>query len=67
MLSPLLIAAQDSESVDWTTPIALVAAVVLVIVNGFFVLAEFAIVKVRATRIEELVRDRKSTRLNSSH
>ncbi|MFM2093379.1 MAG: Hemolysin [Planctomycetota bacterium] len=56
MLSPLLIAAQDSEPVDWTTPIALVAALVLVFVNGFFVLAEFAIVKVRATRIEELVR-----------
>jgi CBS domain containing-hemolysin-like protein len=32
-------------------------AAFLVFLNGFFVAAEFAIVKVRATRIEELVRD----------
>src|SRR5687768_9856162 len=30
------------------------AALGLVLLNGFFVLAEFAIVKVRATRLEEL-------------
>ncbi|MFC1611599.1 hemolysin family protein [Myxococcota bacterium] len=35
--------------------IALVLAFVLVAVNAFFVAAEFAIVKVRATRIEELI------------
>jgi CBS domain containing-hemolysin-like protein len=29
-------------------------ALLLVVLNGFFVLAEFAIVKVRATRLEEL-------------
>jgi magnesium and cobalt exporter, CNNM family len=34
----------------------LFVALVLVLVNGFFVLAEFAIVKVRATRLEELAR-----------
>jgi len=33
----------------------LVTAVFLVFVNGFFVIAEFALVKVRKTRLEELV------------
>lgn len=41
---------------DWMTLIYLLIAVVLVVLNGFFVLAEFALVKVRATRIEELAR-----------
>jgi CBS domain containing-hemolysin-like protein/mannitol/fructose-specific phosphotransferase system IIA component (Ntr-type) len=41
---------------DWMTPIYLLAALLLVLLNAFFVLAEFALVKVRATRIEELVR-----------
>ncbi|MFM9966323.1 MAG: CNNM domain-containing protein, partial [Planctomycetaceae bacterium] len=34
----------------------LLLALVLVLLNGFFVLAEFALVKVRSTRIEELAR-----------
>jgi CBS domain containing-hemolysin-like protein len=42
---------------DWTTPIYIVLALFLVLINGFFVLAEFALVKVRATRMEELARD----------
>src|SRR2546425_1035739 len=33
---------------------SLVVALLLVLLNGFFVAAEFALVKVRATRIEEL-------------
>jgi CBS domain containing-hemolysin-like protein/mannitol/fructose-specific phosphotransferase system IIA component (Ntr-type) len=41
---------------DWMTPLYILASVVLVLLNGFFVLAEFALVKVRATRIEELTR-----------
>jgi CBS domain containing-hemolysin-like protein len=41
---------------DWTTPVYLAIAVLFVLLNGFFVLAEFALVKVRATRIEELAR-----------
>ena len=41
---------------DWMTPVYLLIAVLLVFLNGFFVLAEFALVKVRATRIEELAR-----------
>lgn len=41
---------------DWTTPLYLVIAFAFVLLNGFFVLAEFALVKVRATRIEELAR-----------
>jgi CBS domain containing-hemolysin-like protein len=40
------------------TQVALVAlAAFLVLLNGFFVAAEFALVTVRATRIEELVRE----------
>ena len=35
----------------------LLAAAALVLINGFFVAAEFALVKVRATRLEELARD----------
>lgn len=46
----------DHHELSWQTPIFLVIAFALVIVNGFFVLMEFAIVKVRASRIEELVR-----------
>jgi CBS domain containing-hemolysin-like protein len=41
---------------EWTTPVYLILALLLVFLNGFFVLAEFALVKVRATRIEELAR-----------
>jgi CBS domain containing-hemolysin-like protein len=41
---------------DWTTPVYLLIALICVLLNGFFVLAEFALVKVRATRIEELAR-----------
>ncbi|SFJ50092.1 CNNM domain-containing protein [Planctomicrobium piriforme] len=36
----------------------LLLAVALIALNGFFVLAEFALVKVRATRIEELARQK---------
>ncbi len=41
---------------DVTTGLSLLLAFVLVLLNGFFVLAEFALVKVRSTRIEELAR-----------
>ena len=40
---------------NWLTLLYLVRALLLVTLNGFFVLAEFALVKVRAGRIEELV------------
>lgn len=43
---------------DWLTPIYVLLAMLFVALNGFFVLAEFALVKVRATRIEELARQR---------
>jgi CBS domain containing-hemolysin-like protein len=38
------------------TAVLLFLALVLVLLNAFFVLAEFAIVKVRSTRVEELAR-----------
>lgn len=41
---------------DWKTPLYILLALGLVLLNGFFVLAEFSLVKVRATRIEELAR-----------
>ena len=41
---------------DWSIGLQLVLAFVLILLNGFFVLAEFALVKVRSTRIEELAR-----------
>lgn len=41
---------------DWSTAFWILVAVVLVLFNGFFVAAEFALVRVRATRIEELAR-----------
>lgn len=45
-----------SITMDLTTGLQLLLAFVLVLLNGFFVLAEFALVKVRTTRIEELAR-----------
>ena len=36
--------------------VGLIAIVVLVLANGFFVAAEFSLVSVRPTRVEELVR-----------
>jgi len=47
----------DWTAPDWTTPIYVLIALILVLVNGFFVLAEFALVKVRATRLEELSKE----------
>ncbi len=41
---------------SWLTPFYLLIALLLVLLNGFFVLAEFALVKVRSSRIDELVR-----------
>jgi CBS domain containing-hemolysin-like protein len=41
----------------WLTDVAMISvAVLLVVLNGFFVAAEFALVKVRLSQIEELVR-----------
>jgi len=43
---------------SWLTLLYLGLAFLFVVLNGFFVLAEFALVKVRATRIEELARQK---------
>ena len=51
-----LLATDANGSLTWITPVYLLIALALVLVNGLFVLAEFAIVKVRSTRIEELAR-----------
>jgi CBS domain containing-hemolysin-like protein len=49
-----LLASTGPEGSVWTNTGYILAAVVLVLLNGFFVAAEFAIVKVRPTRIDEL-------------
>ena len=41
----------------WWTSLGLAAIVLLVFLNGFFVAAEFALVAIRRTRVEELVRE----------
>jgi CBS domain containing-hemolysin-like protein len=41
--------------VDSTTIFALIIAAVMILVNGFFVAAEFALVKLRPSRIEQLI------------
>ena len=42
---------------EWLTDVVYISvAVLLVALNGFFVAAEFALVKVRLSQIEELVR-----------
>ena len=45
---------------DVSTTFGLVAVVVLVLANGFFVATEFAIVAVRRSRLQELVRDERA-------
>ncbi len=44
---------------DIQSVLMLVAAAVLVLLNGFFVLSEFAIVKVRKSKLEEFVKQKK--------
>lgn len=40
-----------------TTIIKLVLVIVLVLMNGFFVAAEFAVVKIRSSRLETLINE----------
>lgn len=42
------------EGIDWTIAVKLAAVVVLVLANGFFVAAEFSLVAIRRSRIEQL-------------
>lgn len=42
------------ETLDWTVPAKLLAVVILVAANGFFVAAEFSLVAIRRSRIEQL-------------
>lgn len=46
---------------DWTGNLLwLIVAILLVLLNGFFVASEFALVKVRRTRLTEFVRERRA-------
>lgn len=49
-------AVEGQDPINWLTWIYVVVALALVLLNGFFVMAEFALVKVRASRLEELAR-----------
>ncbi len=51
---------------DWLTPLYILIAILLVLLNGFFVLAEFSLVKARATRLQELGQ-RGNRRANVAH
>ncbi len=54
----IVIAADTSEPADWTaTLVPLGVAAALVIANGFFVAAEFALVKIRPSRIDDMVNE----------
>ena len=44
----------------WATALGLLAVLVLVLANGFFVAAEFALVSVRRSRVAELVTERRA-------
>jgi CBS domain containing-hemolysin-like protein len=46
---------QGLAGIDFGTVLSLVAVVALVLLNGFFVASEFALVSVRKTRIEEMI------------
>jgi putative hemolysin len=52
---PGLFAADDIAGPAWRDALGLLSIPVLVFLNGFFVAAEFALVAVRKTRVEELV------------
>ena len=52
---PLLFASEPDSGITVFTILGLVAIPLLVVLNGFFVAAEFALVAVRRTRVEELV------------
>jgi CBS domain containing-hemolysin-like protein len=48
----------ESDATSLETLLFLGIAVLLIILNGFFVAAEFALVKVRLSRVEQLIRER---------
>jgi len=56
---PLFATAGDPPEGVWLV-VGLVAIPILVVINGFFVAAEFALVAVRRTRVEELVNQKKA-------
>ncbi|MBN9118894.1 MAG: HlyC/CorC family transporter [Planctomycetes bacterium] len=57
---PLLLLADAGEPGQTLLVIGLVAIPLLVAVNGFFVAAEFALVAIRKTRVEELVNQKRA-------
>lgn len=56
---PLLAEAGSDPGTAWTI-LGLVAIPLLIAINGFFVAAEFALVAIRKTRVEELVNQKRS-------
>ena len=56
----LLLASADGEVGQTMFVVGLVAIPLLIAINGFFVAAEFALVAVRGTRVEELVNQKRA-------
>ena len=61
MTFPTILALHDPIVTQWDAPgiitINLIAILVLVLLNGFFVAAEFALVKVRGSQLDPLIED----------
>ncbi|MFL5733767.1 MAG: hemolysin family protein, partial [Chloroflexia bacterium] len=69
---PTRLTLQDTGGFQWQLPefppwIGLVAVLLLVLINGFFVATEFALVAVRRSRIEQLVAEGHRTALVVKH
>lgn len=67
----LLLASSTTSSTQWEDPatiaLKLSAILALVFLNGFFVAAEFALVKVRASQLESMAEDGNSTAALAHH
>ena len=61
MTFPPILAAHGAVATHWDSPgvitINLIAIIVLVLLNGFFVAAEFALIKVRGSQLDPLIED----------
>ncbi|MCE9609068.1 MAG: hemolysin family protein [Chthoniobacter sp.] len=68
---PILLATDSALSVQWEEPgaiaLKLLAIMVLVFLNGFFVAAEFALVKVRGSQLEPMIEEGNATASLAHH
>jgi len=68
---PILLATDSALSVHWEEPgaiaLKLLAIMVLVFLNGFFVAAEFALVKVRGSQLDPMIEEGNATASLAQH